>query len=32
MAFTIKHGKIVAIDVTANPERLRRLDLAVLED
>ncbi len=32
MAFTIAHGKIVAIDVIANPERLQRLDLAVLAD
>jgi RNA polymerase sigma factor (sigma-70 family) len=32
MAFTITHGKIVAIDVIANPERLHRLDLAVLAD
>jgi hypothetical protein len=32
MAFTLKRGKIVAINVIANPERLRRLDLEVLED
>jgi RNA polymerase sigma-70 factor, ECF subfamily len=31
MAFTITGGKIVEIDVLADPERLRRLDLAVLE-
>jgi RNA polymerase sigma factor (sigma-70 family) len=32
MTFTIAHGKIVAIDVIANPERLQRLDLADLAD
>jgi hypothetical protein len=26
LAFTIAHGKIVAIDVLADPERLSRLD------
>ncbi len=31
-AFTITRGRIVAIDLLADPERLRRLDLAVLED
>jgi RNA polymerase sigma factor (sigma-70 family) len=30
--FTITRGKIVAIDVVADPEHLRRLDLAVLND
>ncbi len=30
--FTIVGGKIVAIDVIADPERLRRLDLAILDD
>ena len=30
--FTIERGKIVAIDAIADPERLRRLDLAVLDD
>jgi RNA polymerase sigma-70 factor (ECF subfamily) len=30
--FTITHGKIVAIDILADPERLRQLDLAVLDD
>ncbi len=30
--FTIKGGKIVAIDLLADPERLRQLDLTVLED
>jgi RNA polymerase sigma factor (sigma-70 family) len=32
MAFTVTGGKIVAIDVLADPERLRQLDLAALED
>jgi RNA polymerase sigma-70 factor (ECF subfamily) len=31
-AFTITGGKIVAIDILADPERLRRLDLTVLDD
>jgi hypothetical protein len=31
-AFTIGGGRIVAIDLLADPERLRRLDLATLED
>ena len=30
--FTIARGKIVAIDLVADPERLRQLDLAVLND
>jgi RNA polymerase sigma-70 factor (ECF subfamily) len=30
--FTIRRGKIVEIDMIADPERLRRLDLAVLND
>jgi len=30
--FTITEGKIVAIDVLADPERLGRLDLALLDD
>ncbi len=30
--FTITHGKIVAIDLLADPERLRELDVAVLDD
>lgn len=29
---TITHGKIVRIEVIADPERLRRLDLAILND
>jgi len=32
LAFTITRGRIVEIDVVADPERLRRLDLAVLDD
>ena len=32
MGFTVGGGKIVEIDVLADPERLGRLDLAVLED
>jgi RNA polymerase sigma factor (sigma-70 family) len=31
MAFTITDGKIVAIDILTDPERLRRLDLTVLD-
>jgi RNA polymerase sigma-70 factor (ECF subfamily) len=32
MGFTVRRGKIVEIDVLADPARLRRLDLAVLDD
>jgi RNA polymerase sigma-70 factor (ECF subfamily) len=32
MAFTVADGKIVAIDVLADPERLGRLDLSVLDN
>jgi RNA polymerase sigma factor (sigma-70 family) len=32
MGFTITRGKIVEIDILADPERLRQLDLAVLHD
>jgi len=32
LAFTIRHGRIVEIDVIADPERLRALDLGVLGD
>ena len=32
LVFTISHGKIVEIDAVADPERLRQLDLAVLND
>jgi RNA polymerase sigma-70 factor, ECF subfamily len=31
MAFTVRRGKIVDIEVVADPQRLRRLDLAVLD-
>jgi RNA polymerase sigma-70 factor (ECF subfamily) len=31
MGFTVAKGKIVAIDVVADPERLKQLDLAVLD-
>jgi RNA polymerase sigma factor (sigma-70 family) len=30
--FTVRGGKIVAIDILADPERLRRLDLTILDD
>jgi len=29
-SFTITRGKIVAIDLVADPERLRKLDVAIL--
>lgn len=32
MGLTIRDGKIVEMDVLADPDRLRRLDLAVLDD
>jgi len=32
MGFTVAQGKIVEIDVLADPERLRNLDLTVLDD
>jgi RNA polymerase sigma-70 factor (ECF subfamily) len=32
MGFTVRDGKIVEIDILADPERLRRLDLAILDD
>jgi RNA polymerase sigma-70 factor (ECF subfamily) len=32
MGFTVAHGKIAAIDVLYDPERLADLDLAVLDD
>jgi RNA polymerase sigma factor (sigma-70 family) len=32
MAFTVAHGKIVAIDVLSDPERLDGLDLTALDD
>ncbi len=31
-SFTVKRGKIVAIDLLADPERLRQLDLEILDD
>jgi RNA polymerase sigma factor (sigma-70 family) len=31
-AFTVRRGKVVGIDILADPERLRRLDLTLLED
>ena len=31
-AFTVRGGKIVAIDILADPERLRQLDLTGLDD
>jgi len=32
MGFTVRRGKIVEIDVLADPARLRQLDLAILDD
>jgi hypothetical protein len=32
LGFTVKRERIVAIDILADPERLRHLDLAVLDD
>jgi RNA polymerase sigma-70 factor (ECF subfamily) len=32
MGFTVRGGKIVEIDILADPERLRQLDLALLDD
>jgi RNA polymerase sigma-70 factor (ECF subfamily) len=32
MGFTVRGGKIVEIDILADPERLQQLDLAVLDD
>ena len=32
LVFIISQGKIVAIDAVADPERLRQLELAVLND
>jgi hypothetical protein len=31
-AFTVRRGKVVGIDILADPERLRRLDLTMLEE
>jgi RNA polymerase sigma-70 factor (ECF subfamily) len=30
--FTVAHGKIARIDILADPARLRRLDLILLDD
>jgi RNA polymerase sigma-70 factor (ECF subfamily) len=32
MSITVREGKIVAIDLLADPERLRQLDLTTLND
>jgi len=32
MGFTVARGKIAEIDILSDPARLRRLDLAVLDD
>ena len=32
VGFTIVRGKIVEIDVLADPERLRQIDVAILDD
>jgi len=32
MGFAIEHGRIVEIDVLADPDRLARLDLVALDD
>ena len=32
LGFTVRHGVIVEIDILADPERLRGLDLSVLDD
>jgi RNA polymerase sigma-70 factor (ECF subfamily) len=32
MGFTVRRAKIVAIDILADPARLRQLDLSVLDD
>ena len=31
-AFTVRGGRIVEIDILADPERLRQLDLTILDD
>jgi RNA polymerase sigma-70 factor (ECF subfamily) len=31
VGFTVRHGRIVEIDILADPERLRRVDLAALD-
>jgi hypothetical protein len=32
LSFTVRRGKVVEILILADPERLRRLDLSVLDD
>jgi RNA polymerase sigma-70 factor (ECF subfamily) len=32
VAFTVRQGKIVEMDILADPTRLRQLDLSVLDD
>ncbi len=32
MSFTVRRGKVVAIDILADPARLRQLDLAIFDD
>jgi RNA polymerase sigma factor (sigma-70 family) len=32
LTFTFRHGKILQVDVVADPQRLRELDLALLDD
>jgi RNA polymerase sigma-70 factor, ECF subfamily len=32
MGFTVRRGRIVEIDILADPTRLRQLDLTVLDD
>jgi hypothetical protein len=31
-AITVRNGKIVEMDILADPDRLRELDLTILED
>lgn len=32
MAFTVRDGKIIALDILTDPERLARLDLSVIDN
>jgi hypothetical protein len=32
LGFTVRHDRIVEIDILADPARLRRLELATLDD
>jgi RNA polymerase sigma-70 factor (ECF subfamily) len=32
LGFTVRGGRIVELDVVADPDRLQRLDLSVLDD